>query len=141
MPDSSDRASELPARRAGRRIALVLGGWLAYAALLGALPVRAGPIPSNDSGPRGRAVWDRSGCVVCHSLYGLGGHLGPDLTDASTRLGDAALRAIIRHGGRVMPAFFALDAADLDALLAFLAETDASGDFPPSSLATPPFGP
>lgn len=117
----------------------MLGGWLVYAALLGALPLRAGSIPADGAGARGRAVWDRSGCVVCHSLYGLGGHLGPDLTDARTRLGNAALRAIIRRGGRVMPAF-ALDAAELYALLAFLAETDASGDYPPPSLIAPPFG-
>lgn len=138
MSAPADSAPDALARRTGRRIALVIAGWAVYALLLGLLPVRAAAEAAAPA-PVGRAVWDRAGCATCHSLYGLGGHLGPDLTDAHGRLGAPALRAIVRHGGTVMPAF-PLEEADLDALLAFLAETDAGGSFAPRSLGDPPFG-
>jgi mono/diheme cytochrome c family protein len=134
----TDPAPRPLAHRVARRIAAVLAGWAVYALLLALLPVRAAAADA-PAAPQGRAAWDRAGCAVCHSLYGLGGHLGPDLTDAHGRLGPAALRAIVRRGGSVMPAF-ALDDAELDALLAFLAEADAGGSFAPRSLGDPPFG-
>ena len=127
------------AARASRRIAIVIGGWLVYALLLALLPVRASAAVASGDAARGRQIWDRARCSVCHSLYGLGGHLGPDLTDAHGRLGPDAVRAFVLHGGSVMPAF-ALDAEELTALLAFLHEVDSGGNFPPPSLTAAPFG-
>lgn len=42
-------------------------------------------------------------CVACHSLVGVGGRLGPDLTDAATRLGRTPLTSgIVNAAYRVM---------------------------------------
>ena len=33
----------------------------------------------------GRRVWLANNCQACHQLYGFGGFLGPDLTNAASR--------------------------------------------------------
>ena len=33
----------------------------------------------------GRLVWQKYNCHTCHQLYGLGGYLGPDLTNVYSR--------------------------------------------------------
>ncbi|MBV6404287.1 MAG: c-type cytochrome [Flavobacteriales bacterium] len=75
---------------------------------------------------RGMDVWQANNCVACHQLYGLGGYMGPDLTDVITMRGDAHVRAFVQHGTQRMPAH-PLTEAELDDLVAFLAWVDASG--------------
>lgn len=75
----------------------------------------------------GMRLWQEHNCQACHQLYGLGGYMGPDLTDATSR-GDAQrLRTFIRYGTGRMPAHDLTD-AQLDDLVAFLNWVDVSGD-------------
>ncbi len=77
---------------------------------------------------KGRLVWQQNNCHTCHQLYGLGGYLGPDLTNIYTRRGKNELyvKGIIKSGVRQMPAFN-LNEEEMKVLLAFLKNTDASG--------------
>ena len=39
------------------------------------------PIKLNSSALRGQQLWQNNNCWACHQIYGLGGYLGPDLTN------------------------------------------------------------
>jgi nitric oxide reductase subunit C len=73
----------------------------------------------DEAGVRGRMLWHKRGCQVCHQLYGQGGFLGPDLTNAFSRVDSTRLRTLLTLGSGQMPAFHLRDAeiADLRAFL------------------------
>ena len=75
---------------------------------------------------RGRALWHSHNCYTCHQLYGFGGFLGPDLTNAAPRLTRARLDEVLTQGSLQMPPFH-LGAADIDAIEAFLRAMDKTG--------------
>ena len=69
----------------------------------------------------GAAVFSESGCQHCHSIGGVGGHKGPDLSGVGRRKSKAALRQQIVFGSKVMPAFGDdLEPGDLKDLIAYL---------------------
>ncbi|MBK6831897.1 MAG: cytochrome c [Flavobacteriales bacterium] len=74
----------------------------------------------------GMRVWQENNCAGCHQLYGLGGYMGPDLTNTYSLKGEAGIRTFVRYGTGRMPAH-ALTDPDLDALVAFLTWVDRSG--------------
>ena len=53
----------------------------------------------------GAAVFSASGCQHCHSIGGVGGHKGPDLSGVGRRKSKAEMRQQIVYGSKVMPAF------------------------------------
>lgn len=85
----------------------------------------------------GWAEWRHHNCVVCHSLYGLGGHIGPDLTDVAERRDQSFIGLKIKYGGVGMPAFAA---ADGPAIMAYLAYIGSSGNYPPRKWPAPGYG-
>lgn len=80
----------------------------------------------------GRLVFQKYNCQSCHQLYGLGGHLGPDLTNEYSRLdgNEAAMRIYFKGGMKQMPKF-ELSTEEEDLLIEFLKSTDASGSADP----------
>jgi ubiquinol-cytochrome c reductase cytochrome b subunit len=69
----------------------------------------------------GAAVFSESGCQHCHSIGGVGGHKGPDLSGVGRRKSKAALRQQIVFGSKVMPAFGDdLEQGDLKDLITYL---------------------
>lgn len=76
---------------------------------------------------RGMGIWQDRNCQACHQLYGLGGYMGPDLTDATSRSDAQRLRTFIRFGTGRMPAHDLTD-VQLDELVAYLNWVDRSGD-------------
>jgi mono/diheme cytochrome c family protein len=69
----------------------------------------------------GTAVFSESGCQHCHSIGGVGGHKGPDLSGVGRRKSKAALRQQIVFGSKVMPAFGDdLEPGDLKDLITYL---------------------
>jgi nitric oxide reductase subunit C len=78
----------------------------------------------------GQQVFQDNNCVACHQFYGLGGYMGPDLTNVIGNRGEAYSRAFITGGTQRMPSFD-LSTEDVDALLAFLAFVDQTGTYPP----------
>jgi nitric oxide reductase subunit C len=80
----------------------------------------------------GRLVWQKYNCQSCHQLYGLGGYLGPDLTNvyAAPGKGEALIRAVLKTGVAPMPSFDMAE-EEITLLVSFLKETDASGTADP----------
>ena len=77
-----------------------------------------------------------------HQLYGLGGYLGPDLTNvySKTASNEAYIKGIIKSGVKQMPAF-EISEEEMNALLQFLKNVDQSGssnpqDYQPEILGT-----
>lgn len=78
---------------------------------------------------QGRLVWQKYNCHVCHQLYGLGGFLGPDLTNVSDK-GFFYLDAFLKNGAYSMPNF-ELSEEETFQLFEFLKATNASGNSNP----------
>ena len=69
----------------------------------------------------GAAVFSGSGCRHCHSIGGVGGHKGPDLSGVGRRKSKAEMRQQIVYGSKVMPAFGDdLEPNELKDLIAYL---------------------
>ena len=90
----------------------------------------------------GRLVWQKYNCHTCHQLYGLGGYLGPDLTNVYSRTSnnEAYIKGIIKSGVKQMPAFEISD-DEMKALLHFLKNVDDTGtsnpqDYQPEIIGT-----
>jgi nitric oxide reductase subunit C len=82
--------------------------------------------PLGEQALAGRAIWHENNCQTCHQIYGFGGFLGPDLTNAASRLTRERLDEILVSGSGQMPAFgFAPE--QIDALQAFFAAVDRTG--------------
>ena len=90
----------------------------------------------------GKLVWQKHNCHTCHQLYGLGGYLGPDLTNVYSRSGNNEhyIRGIVKSGVKQMPAF-EISEEEMNALLQFLKTVNQSGssnpqDYQPEILGT-----
>lgn len=90
---------------------------------------------------KGRMVWQKYNCQSCHQLYGLGGYLGPDLTNMISQpgKGETFLKAMIRTGNKQMPAFNLSD-NEMSALVEFFKSTNASGNADPRTFNKNIFG-
>jgi nitric oxide reductase subunit C len=88
---------------------------------------------------QGKLLWNAHNCIACHQLYGLGGFMGPDLTNVISNKGDAYAQAFIANGTAKMPNF-QFNEADIQALIAFLTYVDSSGTSPPTAFGTTWFG-
>jgi nitric oxide reductase subunit C len=93
------------------------------------LPVAGGRKPEARGG---KLTWQKYNCQSCHQIYGLGGYLGPDLTNVVRLPGrnDAYLAGVIRAGNRRMPPFKGSD-DELQSILTFLHTLNATGDADP----------
>ncbi len=80
----------------------------------------------SDMGAKGRELWHENNCQSCHQLYGFGGFLGPDLTNAAGHLAQSRIDSILTVGAAQMPAY-QLDEGERGALMAFLAEVGSTG--------------
>lgn len=74
----------------------------------------------------GRAIWHRNNCQTCHQIYGFGGFLGPDLTNAAARINRHRLDTILTEGAGQMPPFH-MAKEEIDAIEAFLGYLNKTG--------------
>ncbi len=79
----------------------------------------------------GLALFQENNCIACHQFYGLGGYMGPDLTNVVSAPGKGAeyARAFIENGTARMPDFN-FTAAEIDDLIHFMEFVAASGRYP-----------
>ena len=85
---------------------------------------------------KGLDLWRTNNCQVCHQFYGMGGFLGPDLTNRVTdETPDSEISWILVSGSRQMPAF-GFQPAEQEALLAFLRAMSRTGQSLPDPLGT-----
>lgn len=74
----------------------------------------------------GWKIWQNKNCQACHQLYGLGGYMGPDLTNSASTAGKDYMKAIMQSGTSRMPNFH-LSNNEIEKLSLFLAWVDESG--------------
>ena len=77
----------------------------------------------------GQQLFQAHNCIACHQVYGLGGYMGPDLTNVISNKGPAYVRAFLMSGTQRMPNFN-LNESELDAMIAHLECVDATGRYP-----------
>ena len=78
----------------------------------------------------GKLVWQKYNCNSCHQLYGLGGYLGPDLTNVYSKRSEAFIKAFLKNGTTAMPNFNIND-YEMDCLLKYFNSIDNSGKSDP----------
>ena len=88
---------------------------------------------------RGAEVYQQYNCVACHQFYGLGGYMGPDLTNVVSNRGEAVARAFIAAGTATMPNL-GLASEEIDAVVAYLAFVDKTGTYPVENIKVRWFG-
>lgn len=79
---------------------------------------------------KGKMLWQEKNCVACHQVFGLGGYLGPDLTNVYSLKGPVYIKAFIANGTSVMPNF-GFSEAEMEDLIAYMKMLDASGNSDP----------
>jgi nitric oxide reductase subunit C len=79
----------------------------------------------------GQVLWQQNNCFSCHQIYGLGGYLGPDLTNVYSNPGKGPvyIKSMLNSGVKSMPAFNFSD-SEKEAIIAYLKEIDQSGQYP-----------
>ncbi len=79
----------------------------------------------------GKDVFQKYNCISCHQILGLGGYMGPDLTNvvSETNKGENYARAFILSGTNKMPNFN-MEKEEIDALIAYLKYIGNSVDYP-----------
>lgn len=90
--------------------------------------------PPNDSAQKGKILWQQKNCVSCHQLYGLGGHLGPDLTNVFTKRSEAYITAFLESGTQVMPNYN-LSQEEIEQFIAFFKYTNSTGVADPTTFS------
>lgn len=85
--------------------------------------------PMSEQARHGQQLFQEYNCIACHQFYGLGGYMGPDLTNVVSKRGEAYARAFMQAGTERMPNF-GLSDAELDSLVAYLAFVDTTGTYP-----------
>ena len=87
---------------------------------------------------QGALVLQNKQCRNCHSLDGIGGQRGPDLSRVATKLTkDQLIRQVIQGGGN-MPAYGKnLSPAEVDALVAFMMTLHPTNELPARDSTTP----
>lgn len=96
------------------------------------LPVRQVVVSSKVD--EGKLLWQKHNCVSCHQIYGLGGFLGPDLTNCYSNRDSLYLKAILKTGNNIMPNLQLTD-QDIAALLVYLKHIDQSGRSDPRTFS------
>jgi len=138
----SDPSRTNPAVRVLRRVGLMTVAWITVALVVYAST--GGRASPNDPLSRerlaaGEAVWRAHDCQACHSLYGLGGHLGMDLTNVMRDRDATFVRLTLRDGRGRMPAF-SLREDETAALLVYFEALNASAESPLRGHDAPWFG-
>ena len=80
---------------------------------------------------KGQQIWQDRNCTACHQFYGLGGYLGPDLTNvySDSLKNEEYIRSRIIAGTGAMPKY-SFSETELNELLAFFKAVDKTGYFP-----------
>ncbi|MFP5470371.1 MAG: c-type cytochrome [Bacteroidia bacterium] len=87
--------------------------------------------PMSEEAILGEQLWQKSNCTACHQLYGLGGYLGPDLTNVISNPNKGAdyVKAFINSAPKSMPKYNFTD-KEKDNIVAFLESVDKTGIYP-----------
>ena len=89
------------------------------------------PIKLSSKSIHGQQLWQNNNCWSCHQIYGLGGYLGPDLTNifSTPNKGPLYIKAFLNSGVKAMPRFN-FSEEEKEAIVAYLQQKDSTGYFP-----------
>jgi nitric oxide reductase subunit C len=84
---------------------------------------------TNEKALAGQQIWQQKNCQACHQIYGLGGYMGPDLTNATSEKGkgEEYMKMVLQTGTIRMPRFN-LSNEQIDEVIAFLKHVNNSGN-------------
>jgi nitric oxide reductase subunit C len=90
---------------------------------------------------KGQVLWQNNNCWSCHQIYGLGGYLGPDLTNISSdpKKGKNYIKGFLNSGIKSMPKFN-FSENEKEAIAVFLEQIDRTGYFPNANAIIKPNG-
>lgn len=57
----------------------------------------------NEAALSGKQVFQNYNCIACHQIYGLGGYIGPDITNVYKKKGPDYIRFVLTNGLNKMP--------------------------------------
>lgn len=77
----------------------------------------------------GKLILQEKNCIACHQIYGLGGNMGPDLTNAFSRSGEEKIKVFLEYGTQKMPNFN-LSKVEITKILEYLKYIDKTGTYP-----------
>ena len=85
------------------------------------------PADEQASITKGKVLFQQHNCTSCHQIYGLGGYLGPELTNAYSDplRGELYMRTFLQAGGQRMPKF-GFRQEEINALISYLKYVDAT---------------
>ncbi len=74
---------------------------------------------------RGKLLYQNYNCTACHQIYGLGGYLGPDLTNVVSKRKNSELvmRALLKFGSQRMPNYH-LNESEINDIISYLKYVD-----------------
>ncbi len=101
--------------------------------------VYSGKSNTSKSDVTGIKVWRSKNCEACHSIFGLGGHIGPDLTNVYSRKKEAYLNMVLKKGLSNMPNL-ELSITERKQLINYLKAVDKLGIYPLHNITDNPFG-
>lgn len=80
---------------------------------------------------QGETLWLKNNCNACHQIYGLGGYLGPDVTNvySTEGKGEPYIKIILNSGIQSMP-LFSFNEAEKEQFVQFFKEVDQTGYYP-----------
>jgi nitric oxide reductase subunit C len=90
-----------------------------------------GKVHLSEKAIKGENIWLKNNCNSCHQIYGLGGYLGPDLTNvySNKNKNEYYLKAMLNSGVKTMPKF-RFNSDEKEELIQFLKEIDQTGYYP-----------
>lgn len=104
-----------------------------YSAYVYTAGTEAAHVPEmSDEARRGQQVYQEYNCTACHQFYGLGGYMGPDLTNVISKHSAAYAGAFIAAGTASMPKL-GLSRGETSDVVAFLGFVDTTGTYPPKN--------
>ncbi|MGI9204430.1 MAG: c-type cytochrome [Woeseiaceae bacterium] len=107
-----------------------------YSAYVYTAGTEAAHIPQmSDEARRGQHVFQKYNCVACHQFYGLGGYMGPDLTNVISKYGAAGetvAATFIASGTATMPNL-GLEPTEVQDVVAYLSFVNTTGTYPPKN--------
>jgi nitric oxide reductase subunit C len=98
-----------------------------YTCLVYSTGTKTDSLVMSDKARSGKLLFQKYNCTACHQLYGLGGYLGPDLTNVISQPGKGELysKLILQKGYKLMPSFH-LEENEVTDLIEFLRYVDAT---------------
>ncbi|HQW23819.1 MAG TPA: cytochrome c [Bacteroidia bacterium] len=103
----------------------LFSSFLVYSILVYTKGTKANGKTMSAEAVRGKFLYQKHNCTACHQIYGLGGYLGPDLTNAisANENSEIVAKALLKTGTQRMPDFH-LNENEIEEIITYLKYID-----------------